>query len=338
MATKPECIYLDYQASTPVDEAVFDVYIDISKHCFANPHASEHILGWYAGKELKKAQAIIAQNLDCEPEEVIFTSGATEANNLAILGFAEASHATRKRILIGAIEHKCVIQAAKLAFTRFGHAVEMISVDRFGVIDLEALASMMGPDVLVVSVMHVNNEVGSVQPIPEIAELAVRHGAFMHSDAVHALTCSPLSFHESGIHAMSLSGHKIYGPKGVGALIVRRDAQEAIRPQIVGGGQQSGLRAGTVALPLCTALAKATELICGERAAAEREVVSSLRDRFAAKLLENPRVEINGPELRRRHPGNLNLRFARLECSRSSKPLAAAGGGIERLGLHVWHA
>ena len=186
---------------------------------------------------------------------------------------------------MSAIEHKCVIEAGRLASARFGYAVEMIPVDRSGVIDLSALTSMMGPDVLLVSVMHVNNEVGSVQPIPQVAELAERHGAFVHSDAVHALTSGPLSFHKSGIHAMSLSGHKIYGPKGVGALIVRRDAQAAIRPQIVGGGQQAGLRAGTVALPLCAALAKATVLMCGAEAAAEREAVSSLRDRFAAKLL-----------------------------------------------------
>ena len=152
---------------------------------------------------------------------------------------------------------------------------------------------MMGPDVLLVSVMHVNNEVGSVQPIADIAELAERYGVFVHSDGVHALDMRSAQFHESGVHAISLSGHKIYGPKGIGALLVRREVQEAMCPQIVGGGQQSGLRAGTVALPLCAALAKATELMCGTDDDGERERVASLRDRFADKLLAVDGVKLN---------------------------------------------
>ena len=307
--SKIDNIYLDYQASTPMAPEVLDAFVECCREHYGNPHALEHASGWDANNILEENLRTIADAARCDPDEIIVTSGATEANNLAILGFAEAAPAKRKRILVSEIEHKSVLEAAELASQRYGCDVEYIPVDRNGVVRLEALERMMESDVLLICVMWVNNEVGSIQPIKSIAALADGAGALLHCDATHTLNCERLSFYGIGAHSVSLSAHKIYGPKGVGALLVRRDVQSRLAPQMVGGHQQAGLRAGTVPVPLCAALAASVALASDRNADLERQRIAEMRNNFAERLLRVQGVAINGPVLTNRHPGNLNLQF-----------------------------
>jgi cysteine desulfurase len=313
---EPTCpiIYLDYQGSTPIDPQVASVIVKYYTEYAANPHAADHAAGWAAGGFVEEATKRLGRSLGCDGDEIVFTSGATEANNLAILGVAERAKTDRRRILISAIEHKSVVEAAQLAQRRYGCRVELIPVDDEGVIRCDALQELLRDDVLLVSVMAVNNEVGSLQPLVRIAELAKQNGALVHSDATHALACGWEELGLSVVDLASLSGHKIYGPKGIGALIARREVQPMIAPQIVGGGQQNGIRAGTVPMPLCMGLAHAAEMLSGQRAEIERSNVAELRNYLAAKLLESCKSHLVGPKLSDRHPGNLNLRFDGLDA------------------------
>lgn len=306
--TRP-IIYLDYQGSTPIDPQVVSVIVKYYTEYAANPHAADHAAGWAAAGIVEEAAKRLGRSLGCDPDEVVFTSGATEANNLAILGAAERATTSRRRILISAIEHKSVFEAAQLAQRRYGCRVEIIPVDDEGVVRCDELQDLLRDDVLLVSVMAVNNEVGSLQPLTRIAELAKQSGALVHSDATHALACGWEELGLTAVDLASLSGHKIYGPKGIGALVARRDVQPLLAPQIVGGGQQNGLRAGTVPMPLCMGLAHAAEMLSGAQAEIERSNVAGLRNHLATILLESCDSHLVGPNLSNRHPGNLNLRF-----------------------------
>ncbi len=305
----PRTVYADYQASAPVDTRVVEVMRKYNEVYYANPHASEHAMGWQAAEAIQKARTEIASCFGGDSEEVIFTSGATEANNLAVLGLAARAPATRRRIVVSAIEHKCILQAAELAARRFGCVLERLSVDMDGQISLEELAQKLTDDVLLVSVMAVHNEVGTVAPIVQIAEMCAEVGAIFHTDAAQALPAGAINLNALPMGMASLSGHKIYGPKGIGALLVPVELQDRLEPIIVGGGQQNGLRAGTLPLPLCVGLAEAVRLMCGEEAGLDRIRVSNLRNRFAAELLATGKAELNGPSLSSRHPGNCNVRF-----------------------------
>lgn len=301
-------IYIDYQASTPVDSRVIEVMALVSSKYYANPHASDHAFGWDAAKIGKQYTQSLASVLSCDEDEIIFTSGATEASNLAVLGLAGRA-ASRRRILISAVEHKCVMAAAYAASRRYGCTVELVPVDKHGVVRLEVLSALLRDDVLLVSIMAVNNEIGTIQPLREISALCRSVGALFHTDAAQAWAVGPLLVEETGADLLSLSGHKIYGPKGIGALYARRDIQSKIEPQIIGGEQQNGLRAGTLPVPLCAGLAAAAERMALPSAADERQRVASIRNRFANILLEVNSVRLVGPELSNRHPGNCNLRF-----------------------------
>lgn len=300
-------IYMDYQATTPVDERVVAAMKPYFEESFGNPHSSDHILGWRSQQAVESAQAQIAQHIGGDPEEIFFTSGATEANNLAVLGLAKARELGRHRVLVSTIEHKCVLSAARAAGVEHGVQVESIPVDGKGRIDFTALETMLDSDVLLVSVMAVNNEIGTVQDLGAIAELAHRDGALFHSDAAQALEALDLDVREIGIDLMSLSAHKIYGPKGIGALYVAHEVIGRLQPIIHGGGQQMGVRPGTVSTPLCVGFAKAVEL-CGDHD--ERERQRRLSNWFLERLrYEGVAVEVNGPPLDQRHPGNINVCF-----------------------------
>ena len=329
--SKPKTIYADYQATAPVDPRVLGAMAPYWQESFGNPHASDHIVGWRAAQTVEGAAASVAALIAADPDEIIFTSGATEANNLALLGLARRAPDSRRRILVSAIEHKCVLAAAQALRQREGFAVESIPVDPDGFINLDALAGLVDDRTLAVSVMAVNNEIGTLQDVPRIANLLVRHGVLFHCDAAQAPCAMDISELTEHADLVSLSGHKIYGPQGIGALYVRRGLQEAIEPVIYGGGQQSGLRSGTVPMPLCVGMAAATDILRQPEGAEERAAVAGRRDTFV-RLIQTSRFQItvNGPTLDKRHPGNANLcfrGFAAQDILGALQPYLAASTG-----------
>ena len=303
-------VYADYQATTPVDPRVVTKMAPCWGELFGNAHSSDHVIGWQADKAVREAAASIATLIGADPDEIIFTSGATESNNLALLGLARRAATGRQRILVSAIEHKCVLAAARRLSVHEGFTVETVPVDSEGFVDLNALEKCLDRNVLAVSSMAVNNEVGTIQDIPRIAALLAPHGIVLHCDAAQApcaMDVSDLAVHTDMV---SLSGHKMYGPQGIGALYIRRDLQDRIEPLIYGGGQQAGLRSGTVPMPLCVGMGAAAELLAGHAAFEERTRVACQRDSFVRRLqCGNASLAVNGSIGNRRHPGNSNVRF-----------------------------
>lgn len=302
-------IYADYQASTPVAPEVQQVLCHAFEHTFANPHSSGHILGLKASAALEQARGGVASLVAADPDQVIFTSGASEANNLSILGLLE--HGTlngRNRILVSAIEHKCVLAACREAETR-GFEVQLIPVDEKGYVNVAALSDMLDERVLLVSVMSSNNEVGTLQKVEKITGLAKAAGAMMHIDHAQGANAVDIGINEIGADLISLSAHKIYGPKGIGALIASHDAMSVLQPLVFGGGQEYQLRAGTVPTPLCIGFAKAVELLI-EKRDETRVHLKGLSELFFRDLLSKvASIHLNGPDIETRHPGNLNIRF-----------------------------
>jgi cysteine desulfurase len=306
-------IYMDYQATTPTDPRVVAAMLPYWSEIYGNPHSADHAFGWDADAAVEAARAQIAESVGADPDEIIFTSGATEANNLAVLGIARASPSARRRIVVSAIEHKCVLAAARAAADE-GFEVVMAPVNADGVVDVAALVALIDTGVALVSVMAVNNEVGSVQPLPEIAALCAGVGAVFHSDAAQALSVLSIDVAASGVDLMSLSAHKAYGPKGLGALYVRRGLRVRPRPIMHGGGQEGGLRAGTLPTPLCVGFGEACRILVQERDS-DAARIGALRDSFLTQLRAAvPSIIVNGT-LAHRHPGNLNLRFPSVDSS-----------------------
>jgi len=305
-------IYMDYQASAPIDNRV--VAVMNAYHGFAgNPHASEHAFGWDAHAAIERATSELAAALNVDEDEIIYTSGATESNNQAILGIAENAPTARKKILISSIEHACVFSAARAAAKRYGCTVEILPVDARGIIDLDYVARAVGDDTLIVSVMAVNNEIGTIQPIEEIGKICKKVGAIFHTDATHKLGTG--RFDASVADMVSLSSHKIYGPKGIGALYISRPLQKSIAPLIHGGGQQNGLRAGTLPVPLCAALSQAVTLMIDEESSAERARIQSFRNLFVNEVLSiDDSFFENGISGALRHPGNTNICFRGIDA------------------------
>lgn len=304
-------IYLDYQASTPLDCRVFDEISIYLSDLYGNPHSSDHSIGWQASQAVESAAARVAERLAADADEIIFTSGATEANNLALLGLGcRATGGSRRRVLLSAVEHKCVLEAGRVLRDRYRFSVELIPVSSDGTVDLSALERALGDDVLLVSVMAVNNEIGTVQDIEAIARLAREHGVIFHCDAAQA----PVAIDISGLvpHAdlVSLSGHKIYGPQGIGVLYARRELQRQMEPLIYGGGQQNGLRSGTLPVALCVGMAAAADLMGGVEVDNARSQLRDRRDRFVAHLAGLPwETTLNGANSDGRHPGNASICF-----------------------------
>ena len=327
----PRTIYADYQATTPVDPRVAEQMAPHWSEAFGNPHSNDHVIGWRAADAVRESASSVAGLIGADPDEVVFTSGATEANNLALLGLGRRAPSDRRRIFVSAIEHKCVLAAARSLAEREGLSIEAIPVDGEGLVDLEALESMVDDTVLAVSVMAVNNEIGTIQDIEGISKVLVPHGVLFHCDAAQgpcAMDMTSLAFHADLI---SLSGHKMYGPKGIGALYIRRELQARIEPIIYGGGQQDGLRSGTVPTPLCVGMAAAVDILRSPEGPQERKRVAAQRDAFVRLLQESiPSVASNGPTGERRHPGNANLRFDSLvaqDILGSLQPHLAASTG-----------
>jgi len=304
-------IYLDYQATTPTDPRVVDAMLPYFTQKFGNPHSRNHHFGWEAEEAVEKAREQVASIIGADPREIIFTSGATESNNLALKGVMRF-HKDRKNHLITCVtEHKCVLDSAR-HLEMEGVEVTYLPVQQNGLVDLAALEAAITPKTALVSIMAVNNEIGVIQPLAEIGALCRSRGVYFHTDAAQAVGKIPLDVEAMKIDLMSISAHKIYGPKGIGTLYVRRKPRVRLEALIHGGGQERGMRSGTLATPLCVGLGEACA-IAQKEMPEETKRLEALRDRLyrgiTAKL---PDVFLNGdPE--RRIPGNLNLSFAYVE-------------------------
>lgn len=305
-------IYLDHQATTPVDARVLAAMTPYYSESFGNPHSSDHMLGWETSRAVDDAAARIARLIGADADEIVFTSGATEANNLALLGLGRRAVAVdRRRILLGAAEHKCVLAAGRALEDHYGFEVEHLPVDAEGFVEASTLEKSLGDDVLLVSIMAVNNEIGTIQDIKKLSEITKNHGAVFHCDAAQAPVAIDLSNFAEYVDILSLSAHKMHGPKGIGAVYIARELQDRIEPLIYGGGQQNGLRSGTVPVPLCVGMGIAADMFTGATAEDRREELRRKRDRFVVGLndLAWP-IRVNGPKGTARHPGNANIGFA----------------------------
>jgi cysteine desulfurase len=304
-------IYLDYQATTPMDPRVLEAMMPYFTYKFGNPHSRSHSYGWEAEEGVEKARAQVAKLIGADEKEVIFTSGATESNNLAIRGVAEFYKDRKNHIVTTVTEHKCVLDTCR-HLEQQGFEVTYLPVQKNGLIDLDVLRAAVTDKTVVVSIMAVNNEIGVIQPLAEIGKICREKKAFFHTDAAQAAGKIPLDVEAMNIDLMSISGHKIYGPKGIGALYVRRKPRVRLVPLIVGGGQERGFRSGTLPTPLCVGLGEAAE-ICMKEMDAESKRLAKLQARMLkglnAKLTD---IHVNG-DLEHRIPGNLNIGFAYVE-------------------------
>jgi cysteine desulfurase len=295
-------VYLDHHATTPLDPRVLDAMLPYFKEQFGNPHSAQHAYGWAADEAVERARVEVASLIGAMPEEIVFTSGATEANNLAIRG-AAATIGGRRHIVTCVTEHPCVL-ANCLALRREGYQVTELPVQPDGVIDVDQLSAAFRPDTALVSIMSANHEIGVLQPVAEIARLCRERGILLHTDAAQAAGRIPLDVVALGADLMSLSAHKLSGPKGIGALYVCRGVRLA--PLFAGGGQERGLRPGTLPTPLCVGFGTACTLAQHELAA-EPARLRDLRDRLHQGLREAwPDIRLNGAAIPRL-PNNLNV-------------------------------
>ena len=322
-------VYLDNQATTPCDPRVLDAMLPWFVEKFGNPHSAEHGMGHEAEAAVEAARAEVAALLGADPREIVLTSGATEANNIAIKGAAR--HAARfgdtdrRRIVTLVTEHKCVLESVADVKDE-GFEPVMLPVRQDGLLDPAVLAEALRSPTLLVSVMAVNNETGVIQDIAAIAAQAHEAGALFHTDAAQAAGKIPLDV-GVGIDLLSLSGHKLYGPKGVGALYVRRRPRVRLQPLFSGGGQERGLRSGTLLTPLVVGLGEACRLARAEMAS-DTARIADLRDRLLERLRSRlPALQLNG-SIDRRIEGNLNLTFPApaLELMRAIPELCVSTG------------
>lgn len=303
-------IYLDYQSTTPMDPRVIDKVTDVMKNEFGNPHSRTHIYGWKAEELVEIARKHVADLIGADPKEIFFTSGATESNNLAIKGVARFYKEQKNHIITLTTEHKCVINSARELESE-GFKTTFLPVQQNGLVDLEQLEKAITKETAIVSIMAVNNEIGVIQPIAEIGAICKKHGVFFHTDGAQAFGKIPLNVDEMNIDLMSISGHKIYGPKGIGAIYIRRKPRVRIKPIISGGGQERGIRSGTLSPALVAGLGEASR-IAKEEMQKDHDHISRLSKRLADGIRKTTHVYLNGDE-KSRYIGNLNFSFAGIE-------------------------
>ncbi len=305
-------IYMDNHATTPVDPRVLETMLPYFTEKFGNAASRNHSFGWEAEEAVEKARKQIADLIGAHPKEIIFTSGATESDNLALKGVAEMYAERGNHIITAATEHKAVLDTAKKLEKR-GFKVTYLPVKKDGLIDLDQLRDAITDKTILISIMYANNEIGVIQPIREIGRIAQEKGVLFHTDAVQALGKIPIDVKEDNIHLASLTAHKIYGPKGVGALYVRRRGPRVqLTAQIDGGGHERGMRSGTLNVPGIVGFGEACA-ICQREMAEESARLKRLRDKLMNKLLsELDEVYVNG-SIEHRLPNNLNMSFAYVE-------------------------
>lgn len=304
-------IYLDYQSTTPCDPRVVEKMLPFFTQHFGNPHSRSHPEGWFAEKAIEEAREQVAQIINADPREIIFTSGATESNNLAIKGVAHFYKDKKNHIITSVTEHKCVLDTCR-HLEQEGFEVTYLPVQTNGLIDLEMLKSAIKESTVIVSIMAVNNEIGVIQPLAEIGKICRERKVFFHTDAAQAVGKIELDVEAMNIDLMSISSHKLYGPKGIGALFVRRKPRVRLQAMINGGGQERGMRSGTLPTPLCVGFGEACAIAKAEMVE-EMARIKKLSDRFYATIMKRlPEVYLNG-DLEQRVPANLNLSFAYVE-------------------------
>ena len=301
-------IYMDNMATTPVDPRVLDALLPYYQERFGNAASRDHAFGREARDAVETARARIANLIRCDPGEIVFTSGATESDNLALKGVIEVAGPTKNQVITAPIEHKAILDSCKWLKSR-GCEIVFLQVDRNGLVDPEDLRKAISARTAVISIMLVNNEIGVLQPIRELANIAREHDVLFHTDAAQAVGKIEIDTREPGIDLMSLTAHKIYGPKGIGALYLRREtARGRVAEQMHGGGHEGQMRSGTLNVAGCVAFGEACRL-AGEEINEERARLARLRDRLQTALQrELPAAHVNGHPSSR-VPGNLNMRF-----------------------------
>ncbi|XP_046404311.1 cysteine desulfurase, mitochondrial-like [Ischnura elegans] len=305
-------LYLDAQATTPMDPRVLDAMLPYFTYYHGNPHSRTHAYGWESEKAVEDARKKVANIINCDPKEIIFTSGATECNNIAVKGVARFYASKKKHVITTQTEHKCVLDSCR-ALEAEGFSVTYLPVgNTTGMVDLDQLEDAIRPDTSLVSIMTVNNEIGVKQKVKEIGALCRKKKVLFHTDAAQAVGKIPLDVNEMNIDLMSISGHKLYGPKGVGALYVRRRPRVRLEPIQSGGGQERGMRSGTVPTPLVVGLGEACDIASREMEYDHRyiEMLSKrLLDKVTSKVSH---VYRNGDPVHT-YPGCINLSFAYIE-------------------------
>lgn len=299
-------IYLDYSATTPVDPRVAEKMIPYLTEQFGNPASRSHSFGWTAEKAVENAREEVAKLIHADPREIIWTSGATESDNLAIKGAAHFYKNKGKHLITVKTEHKAVLDSMR-ELEREGFEVTYLDVQENGLIDLKAFEAAIRPDTTVVSVMFVNNEIGVIQPIKEIGEITRARGIIFHCDATQAPGKVEIDLNDLKIDLMSLTAHKVYGPKGIGALYVRRKPRVRLEAQMHGGGHERGMRSGTLATHQIVGMGEAFR-IAREEMQEENKRIRSLRDKLLKGLQEIEEVYVNG-DMTHRVPHNLNVSF-----------------------------
>ncbi|MDX2073158.1 MAG: IscS subfamily cysteine desulfurase [Alphaproteobacteria bacterium] len=320
-------VYLDYQATTPVDPRVLEKMLPYFTEKFGNPHSRSHAYGWAAEEATEIAREQVADLIGADAKEIIFTSGATESNNIAIKGVGHFYKDKKNHIITVQTEHKCVLDSCR-HLEQEGFTVTYLPVQPNGLIDLELLKNTITDKTALVSVMAVNNEIGVIQPLAEIGKICRERGVFFHTDAAQGFGKIPLDVDAMNIDLMSISGHKTYAPKGVGALYVRRRPRVRLESLFSGGGQERGMRSGTLATPLVVGLGEAAA-IAKKEMGADLEKARRYYQRFETEIMDAiPDVFLNG-DREARYPGNINLSFAYVEgesMMMAVKDLAVSSG------------
>jgi len=304
-------IFLDYQSTTPCDPRVVEKMLPWFTEKFGNPHSRSHAYGWETEEATEIARQQVADAIGASSKEIVFTSGATESNNLALKGVARFFKDKKNHIITVTTEHKCVLDSAR-HLEQEGFEVTYLPVEKNGLIDLEKLKAAITDRTVLVSVMMINNEIGVIQPIKEIGAICRERDVFFHTDAAQSFGKMPINVDEMNIDLMSISAHKIYGPKGIGALYVRRRPRVRLVPMINGGGQERGMRSGTLPTPQVVGFGEAARIAVAEMAA-DASRIRYLSDKFLHAIVDSvPDVFLNG-DREQRWPGCLNLSFAYIE-------------------------
>ncbi|MHB1049965.1 MAG: cysteine desulfurase family protein [Bacteroidota bacterium] len=289
-------VYMDYHSTTPVDRRVMDAMIPFFMEHFGNTASVQHRYGWIAKEAADIARTKIAAAINAKPREIVFTGGATESNNLAIKGFARRNRKNGNHIVTVQTEHACVLESCR-SLEREGFSVTYLPVDSYGAVNVDEVRQSLRPETILVSVMMANNEIGTIQPVTEIGALCEERGIVMHTDATQAVGKIPIDVHAMHIHLLSFSSHKLYGPKGVGALYVRsRDPRVVLEPQMDGAGHEHGIRSGTLNTAGIVGFGTAVQIAVNEMQT-ETERIGALRDALQQKLTAIGDVTVNG------HPG-----------------------------------
>lgn len=304
-------IYMDNQATTPMDPLALQEMLPYFTEKFGNPHSRSHKHGWEAEAAVEKARKEVADLAGCSPKEIIFTSGATESNNLAIKGIMGFYGDKKNHLITTVTEHKCLLEACRSVHSD-GFEVTYLPVDKDGLINLKDLENAITDKTALVSIMMANNEIGTIQPVKEIGEICRKNKVFFHTDGAQAFGKIPVNVDDLNIDLMSISGHKIYGPKGIGAIYIRRRPRVRLKAIISGGGQERGFRSGTLPVPLIVGFGKASSIAL-ERMEEDGKRISALVDRMYNNITSRiSGVYLNGPE-KNRVTGNINLSFSCVE-------------------------